>query len=462
MSDSQSLNLLVLNPVAGEPDLSAALRAIGHRVVHARDYDEVLEHMARTPIDGILLDSIALNAVADPMLRLRASHPTRPVVAVVPRGDVGRAVDLAAAGVDFVIERDSSMIDDLHGVLAMASRRRETQLERASHREATRFTMDQVADLVFWVDEDGILHHANDAAEVRLCGAPGGLGGQGIATIAPQFGPGRWREIWAVLQKKSCCFFETELRGLQGETIPVEISVRLVTIDGLAYGCVVARDIAWRRELDVQLRLAQRLEAIGNFTIRMAHDFNNLLTVISGNIQVLLYADDQEESERFKAIHAVYRAAERARQLTGQLQDFGRRDGRPSQAISVGRVLSDMESLLARMVGGIVKVHISRQTEADEILIDQGPLEQIYMNLAVNAREAMPRGGQLIFEVRARDVRPHSRLARLGVSPGAWIEIDVQDTGDGMPPEVLERAFDPFFTTKPERSGLGLSTVYSA
>lgn len=214
-----------------------------------------------------------------------------------------------------------------------------------------------------------------------------------------------------------------------------------------------------RSRAEEQLAHAQRLDAVGQLTGGIAHDFNNLLTVVSGNLQ-LLEADLSDRQHLREIIDAALHAVDRGAELTRKLLAFGRRQSLKPQAIKLGPLLADLERMLRRTLGEAIAVQIDDARDLPAVFVDPGELETALVNLALNARDAMPRGGRLA--IAARQVVINSDGNEWNLAPGAYAAIKVADTGEGMAPDVRARACEPFFTTKGggKGSGLGLSMVY--
>jgi len=221
------------------------------------------------------------------------------------------------------------------------------------------------------------------------------------------------------------------------------------------------RDITDRMKTDERLRDAQRMEAVGQLTGGVAHDFNNLLQVIRGNLELLdpaAIADDRARGRLANALHACERAA----QLTRQLLAFARRQPLEPQAVNLARLVGDMTELLRRTLGERIEVETVIGGGLWNTLADPAQVESAVLNLALNARDAMPDGGRLTVEITNTSLDEAYVREVEGVAPGQYVQIAVSDTGQGMSSEARERAFEPFFTTKGEGkgSGLGLSMVY--
>lgn len=215
-----------------------------------------------------------------------------------------------------------------------------------------------------------------------------------------------------------------------------------------------------RRRTEEQLAHSLRLDAIGRLTGGIAHDFNNLLTVVSGNLQLIELSEPGNTAIK-DMLDGAQHAVDSAAQLTGKLLTFARRQHLSPQWIDPASMLRDMGTLLRRTLGETINVDIDASTDLPPLYVDRAQLDSALLNLALNARDAMPRGGQLRIEARPTEL---TRLdaERLSVEPGPFLSLVVADTGLGMAAETLRHALEPFFTTKSpsEGSGLGLSMVY--
>ncbi len=219
-------------------------------------------------------------------------------------------------------------------------------------------------------------------------------------------------------------------------------------------------DVTYRVELEHQLRQSQKMEAVGRLAGGVAHDFNNLLTVIIGTCEGLLSSPPQEEHTRRVEVETVLQAADRATMLTRQLLAAARRQLMSFQALSVSVVIEEMSSILERLVGPDITIEVDDQTTDGWVRADPTHLQQVIMNLTVNARDAMPEGGQIRFVISNEELPEGKR--RTGLPPGSYVRLTVSDTGVGIAPENLDQIFEPFFTTKEagQGTGLGLATTY--
>jgi len=216
-----------------------------------------------------------------------------------------------------------------------------------------------------------------------------------------------------------------------------------------------------RTQLEEQFRQAQKMEAVGRLAGGVAHDFNNLLTVITGYSDLLLSNSDLKESQR-TALQQIRRSAERGGALTHQLLAFSRRQPLEARTLHINALVLQLEKMLRRLIGEDIELVTIAAASEDVVEADGGRLEQVIMNVAVNARDAMPDGGKLTIETGTIHLDESFTARQLGVSPGRYVTISVIDTGVGMNDETLSHVFEPFFTTKGagRGTGLGLATAY--
>ncbi|MGH7024935.1 MAG: CHASE3 domain-containing protein [Caulobacteraceae bacterium] len=222
-----------------------------------------------------------------------------------------------------------------------------------------------------------------------------------------------------------------------------------------------ARANANRERAEQRLREAQRMEAMGQLTGGVAHDFNNLLQVIRGNLE-LLQTDVGENPAAARRLDNAIHGADRAAQLTRQLLAFARRQPLAAEVINLAALIGDMSDILRRTLGETIEVTTTVAPDLWNALADPAQMESAILNLAINARDAMPGGGRLTIEAVNTRLEAKDLEAADGAAPGDYVEVKVSDTGEGMTPATRERAFEPFFTTKSggKGSGLGLSMVY--
>ena len=255
---------------------------------------------------------------------------------------------------------------------------------------------------------------------------------------------------------------EVQWKRKDGHVIIVRLSGRAMDGEDEAKGEleIIAEDITERRQLEEQFRQAQKMEAVGRLAGGVAHDFNNLLMVINGYTEVLLEQLEPGDS-RHQKVQSIQQAADKAAMLTRQLLAFSRKQLLELKVVDVNHVISDMERLLRPLIGENIELVTHLSPDAGRTRADAGQLEQVIMNLVVNAKDAMPDGGKITIQSSEITVRNNFREHRY-IQPGRYVVISLADNGHGMDKETLSRIFEPFFTTKEKGkgTGLGLSTVY--
>jgi PAS domain S-box-containing protein len=227
-------------------------------------------------------------------------------------------------------------------------------------------------------------------------------------------------------------------------------------------GVGICQDVTERKSLEAQYLQAQKMEAIGRLAGGVAHDFNNLLTVILGFCELLL-ADSDEDAPHRADVVEIQKAGTRAAGLTNQLLAFSRKQIVEPMRLDLNTVVAGMEGMLGRLIGEDVAIAMTLQPGLAVMIADRGQVEQVILNLAVNARDAMPKGGTLSIDTADIELDEHYVTMHLGVKPGPYVALTVSDTGSGMTPQVQARLFEPFFTTKDvgKGTGLGLATVHA-
>jgi two-component system cell cycle sensor histidine kinase/response regulator CckA len=227
--------------------------------------------------------------------------------------------------------------------------------------------------------------------------------------------------------------------------------------------CVLAmvEDITERRAIEERLRQAQKMEAIGQLAGGVAHDFNNLLTVINGYAEILLVNEPQQSPTR-NLLNEIREAGERAAALTSQLVAFSRKQVLQAKVVNLNDVIGNTRKIACRMIGEDIELLTEFDPGLGHVHVDPGQIDQIVMNFAVNARDAMPQGGRLTIATRNVDLDDDGCQLYPGIKPGKYVMMSISDTGCGMTPEVKAQIFEPFFTTKEigKGTGLGLATVY--
>jgi PAS domain S-box-containing protein len=310
---------------------------------------------------------------------------------------------------------------------------------------------------------DGRILAAN-AAAVRIAGYPS-VSALLDASVVDLYAEGgeRARVAGALERGESLQNLEIQGRRQDGTLIWVSVNVRPVrsAAGAVAHYEWSFSDITERRQLESQLRQAQKMEAVGQLAGGVAHDFNNLLTVIGGRCYLMLgklAADDPLRRE----VELVRGASERAARLTHQLLAFSRKQVLEPRVLDLNETVSGIEPLLRRLIGEHIEISVIQGPGLAHVKADAGQLEQVILNLAVNARDAMGRGGQLVLETANATLDAAAARRSPDLEPGAYVMLSVTDSGHGMDAATRAQIFEPFFTTKEvgKGTGLGLATVY--
>jgi PAS domain S-box-containing protein len=362
------------------------------------------------------------------------------------------------------------VIKDINALIATVARQLADR-EDADIRAHAR--LDASLDAIISMDERGHVLDWNRQAEVTFGWTGAEVMGAQLATlIIPERYRARHEQglatylrsgVGPVLGKS----VELEALAKDGHEFPVELSiVAMQTPTGRMFSASI-RDLSERRdaerartELEGQLRQAQRLETVGQLAGGLAHDFNNLLAVILNYAEFV--AERLPDGEMRQDVEEIQRAARGGADLIRQLLIFARREVTRPELLDVNDVISGVEKVLRRTLGEHVEFVKSLAADLPAVRVDPGQLEQIFLNLAVNSRDAMPGGGRLLVETAVVDLDQTYVDGNPGATVGRFVRLTVSDSGTGMTPDVAARAFEPFFTTKPtgHGTGLGLATVY--
>jgi hypothetical protein len=341
--------------------------------------------------------------------------------------------------------------------------RREAVRALRSSEERYRLLVENAADVIFLLDAAGIVTFASPSVSRLLGLPPEEVVGRSLREFVREDDAGRLLAAFAETLEKGSAPTMMGLRVRQqdgGWRVVEGCTARLVGPDGSAGIVATVRDITERVQLEEQLHQSQKMEAVGRLAGGVAHDFNNLLTVILGYSNLLL--DQLAENELLsQEVDEIRRAAERATGLTQQLLTFSRKQVLSPRPVSLNGVVEGMSDMLRRLLGEDVELTVKLAPGIGTTRVDPGQIEQVVMNLAVNARDAMPEGGALSIETGAMDLAEPSARRR-ALEPGPYVTLEVSDTGLGMDADTQARLFEPFFTTKEpgKGTGLGLSTVY--
>jgi PAS domain S-box-containing protein len=364
---------------------------------------------------------------------------------------------------------DGAVIGIMGAVEDVTERKRAEESLRASE-QRFRVLVESAPDGVF-VQTGGNFSYLNRAA-ARLLGAaaPEELIGRPVLDrLHPDFRQAVSERMHRLNRKQTTAPRQEEVfLRLDGSPVHVEVTAVPIHFAGSDGALVFARDTTeiiqarlQQSHLKEQLHQAQKLESVGRLAGGVAHDFNNLLSVILGFSEMVL-EDVGRDHPHHDPLRAIHEAAQRARDLTRQLLAFSRKQLLEIKIVDINRVVAGFKRLLERLLGEDIAVELALAAQPLTVKADAAQLEQVLMNLAVNARDAMPEGGTLTIETAAAALDNADNPDKPGLTPGDYAAIRVRDTGCGMQPDILSRIFEPFFTTKDKEkgTGLGLATTY--
>jgi PAS domain S-box-containing protein len=318
-----------------------------------------------------------------------------------------------------------------------------------------------LADGILTLGEAGAIASCNPAAE-RIFGYKAAeLTARSFGDLFAGEDGGAW--LAAVQKVESNGMVELELQGRRrnGQAFPVHLCISGLPVNGRAGYVVVARDITGPKQAEEQLRHSQKMETVGHLAGGVAHDFHNLLSIIVGHASLMITIH-KVSGKVAQGAQQILKAAERGSRLTRQLLMFSRKEVMLTRELNLNDCVTEMSKMLHRILGENIAMDVRPCAEAVTLQADEGMLDQVLMNLAVNARDAMPEGGRLVITTERRELLEKDVDNSSETKPGWFAVLSVTDTGIGIPPEILPRIYEPFFTTKEigKGTGLGLSTVY--
>ncbi len=373
------------------------------------------------------------------------------------------AVVGVGGGLAVVLRRHFERREARHAELA-AERTRQVVAVRDRYRSL----FEVVGDAVMVADQQGKFLEINEGACKQLGYTRGELLAMRIQDIIPKSDQGLGQMMGRVMMEGSA-IFETVHVAKDGRELPMELSIVKIDYAGAVAFMAVGRDISERRQaegerrrLELQLLHAMKMESIGRLASGVAHDLNNVLTAIGGNLE--LARDAVRDRAALDLLENVQIAADSAASLTRQLLGFSKKQVIAPRDFNPGELATRLSRLLDRLIAKEVRLSIAVAPDVGTVHADPGLIEQVIVNLAVNARDAMPTGGEIHIAVDNVELDGTSTTGHAELAAGAYVRITVSDTGTGIAPEVLPHIFEPFFTTKSaERgTGLGLATSYGA
>lgn len=407
-------------------------------------------------------NALSREAVSD-VAKLRAQFATLPIIVSISSEDNGLGPLLLQAGASDYMLNESLELRQLEKTVRFAVEReaRKRDLNRAEQRFQELF--ENAKDIIFTVDVEGNFTSVNNSAvEVMGWSKAEALKINLKSLVAPENLSLCRQMMQRIVNDEPLQQFEISLIRKDGQKVLLEVCARLMQSEGKKKGVQgIARDVTERRRLENVVRQSQKLEAVGRLSGGLAHDFNNLLCVISGHAELL--------SERLPAEHPggknvaqIKKAVNSASTLVRQLLAFSRKQVFYPQTLDLNKIIVETEKLLGRLIGEHIQFSYKLQPSLWQVRVDPVQIEQIIVNLALNAQDAMPQGGRLSIRTGNVELAENSAPERPNVPAGSYALLVVSDDGPGMDEYAQNRIFEPFYTTKElgQGAGLGLATVY--
>jgi PAS domain S-box-containing protein len=466
MTEAQKLDVLLVEDTDSDAELLLRqLKQSGYDVSHYRveSAEGVEAAIAAKPWDIVISDyNMPGFTGVDALKIVRERDTDTPFIFVSGTMGEDTAVEALRAGAqDYLIKGKTARLPSaIDRELREARERRARRIVEDRLRQLSR-AVEQAANFVLITDVEGHIEYVNPGFEKAS-----GYTNEELTGRTPFFwkvAPALGEEIWATARSGLDWHGEFDNIRKDGTTLSVSVTVSPVTNEAgkISHIIAIEEDISRRREIEAQLRQAQKMEAVGNLTGGMAHDFNNLLAVVIGNLDLLVGRRKDDADVQDLAAEAL-EAAVHGADLTKRLLAFARRQPLQPQEVELNELIGNTAKLLKRLLGERIEIALDLDPESWPVVVDPSQLAASITNLATNARDAMPKGGRLTIATRNTVLDTDYVLEHPEVKIGEYAEIRVSDTGSGMPPELMARIFEPFFTTKElgKGSGLGLSMVY--
>jgi PAS domain S-box-containing protein len=463
---------LELGVLEASPNAIVAVDGSG-RITYCNPQAETTFGYARDELIGQAVELLLPEGVA----ALHVEHRTDFVADPRPR-PIGIGMEVAARrrdGTEFPCEVSLAPVKTPEGLRIFATlvditARKEAVAALAESERRFRTVLEASPNAIVGVDQNGTIAYANPGVEIAFGYSPGEVIGQPLQILLPErvhakHGANRERYMKKPVVRPMGIGLDLTGRRKDGTEFPVEIGLSPVkTADGMQVFAAVV-DITARKAAEAQVLQAQKLESIGRLAGGVAHDFNNILFAINGYAELvgqdLAGKPPADLTEVRESVAAIRQAADRGANLTTQLLTFGRQQIVIQKVVDAAQGIHALEPMLRRLIGENIDLQV-RVEKPGRLRIDPGQLDQIVVNLVVNARDAMPGGGALKIEVGSAVFEEAYAMEHFEVSPGSYVMISVSDTGEGMDRATREHIFEPFFTTKDRGrgTGLGLATIY--
>jgi len=394
---------------------------------------------------------------------LHSRFDSLPILAIIPAEEAGLVQKVLEAGAAEYLVKETLTRELLHKAVKYAVERTRNEIATRQSEQRIHELFENAKDILFTLDLEGNVTSLNKSAEeVMGWSRSEALQLNLKSLVAPEHLNLCSQMMQRILNEEPLQHFEISLLRKDGSKVLLQASARLIYSNGEKHSIQgMARDVTERRQLETMVQQSQKLEAIGRLSGGLAHDFNNLFCVISGHTE-LLTEQMEPAHPALKNLAQIKKAVDSATSLTRQLLAFSRKQVFHARVLDLNAVVVETRKMLGRLVGEQIEFFISLHPGLGNVRVDPVQLEQVLVNLILNARDAMSQGGKLTIATKNVDLEEGARSKRAIVPAGKYVVLSVTDNGCGMDEEAQSRIFEPFFTTKElgKGSGLGLATVY--
>jgi two-component system cell cycle sensor histidine kinase/response regulator CckA len=436
---------------------------------HAGSLEDAKTMLQRGDYGLVLFEHETGDAAATKLLsEFLYTRGAMPFILLTEHADEKAVAEIVQAGAYDCMERSqltgANLVRTIRCALSLHSTQQQRQMAEQSLRKLS-CAVEQSADAIFITNSEGIIEYVNPAFEMLTGYSPEEVTGRTSTILkSGQQAPVLYRELWETIRSGSVCRSIVVNRKKNGEVYYVDESISAIRDEEGRITNFVSngRDYTERLDLEAKLLQSQKMDAVGRLAGGIAHDFNNLLTIITSYSELALDSVVPESPAQAR-IQEILSAAHRAADLTRQLLAFSRKQPQALRVAELNPVVSGIVKTLRRLIGEDIELVFVPGEELGRIRLDPVQIEQILMNLAANARDAMPEGGRCTIETsNAQLDEQYADRKRAVIPSGRYAVLSVTDTGAGIPADHLPHVFEPFYTTKPsgKGTGLGLATVY--
>lgn len=457
--DAETIGIFFRNPLNSRL-LAEFLEDVGYRVIVSSNDDFCADEFGNA--DLIICDVHCCSRFEREILSLKEVDDFLPVVVAIPKNsDSGRWLN---SGFDDIVGMPISKEMLVHRFSLLLKLRKQTQELSERHKALFRSIVEQSLVGIALIDKDGFVYSNDAMKRMFKSSVEGPVSVDEFFEFIETDDVQNYVDVFEQLLSGDIPSYRDILRfkGLGDETTFIELLAKGVDLDRGRGVIIAGVDISERKRLEEQLLISQKMEAIGKLAGGVAHDFNNILTVIMGNSELLLNTCTLDE-RAYRDVEEIKRSAEKAAALTERLLVLSRRKIEKVSLVDVNEIISDMQRMLERLMGEDIDIIIDTFKGIWKVKADPSTIEQIILNMAVNAREAMPDGGAFIVKTANEIIAGNHRGNLADLKDGDYVVLRFIDTGVGMNKETMKRIFEPFFTKKSGKrgTGLGLSIVYS-